>query len=104
MSVEIPQIIQALSDGMLVAQKTAMNTQPPAIEFRNVFLSFDEDPVLNDVSFTLDRGEMILLTGASGSGKSVLLRLAIGLLKPDSGEIYIEGKEIEKLDEEELID
>ena len=104
MSVEIPQIIQALSDGMLVAQKTAMNTQPPAIEFRNVFLSFDEDPVLNDLSFTLDRGEMILLTGVSGSGKSVLLRLAIGLLKPDSGEIYIEGKEIEKLDEEELID
>jgi len=97
-------IIQALRDGMLIAQKTAMNTQPPAIEFRNVFLSFDEDPVLNDLSFTLDRGEMILLTGVSGSGKSVLLRLAIGLLKPDSGEIYIEGKEIEKLDEEELID
>ena len=89
---------------MLVAQKTAMNTQPLAIEFRNVFLSFDENPVLNGLSFTLDRGEMILLTGVSGSGKSVLLRLAIGLLKPDSGEIYIEGKEIEKLDEEELID
>jgi len=86
--------------------KTAMSTdtQTPAIEFRNVFLSFDENLVLNDVSFTLDRGEMILLTGVSGSGKSVLLRLAIGLLKPDSGQIFIEGKEIEKLDEEELID
>ena len=80
------------------------DTQTPAIEFRNVFLSFDENLVLNDVSFTLDRGEMILLTGVSGSGKSVLLRLAIGLLKPDSGQIFIEGKEIEQLDEEELID
>ena len=83
---------------------TDSNTQIPAIEFRNVFLSFGEQLVLNDVSFTLDRGEMILLTGVSGSGKSVLLRLAIGLLKPDSGQIFVEGEEIEKLDEEELID
>ena len=83
---------------------TDANTQMPAIEFRNVFLNFDEHCVLNDVSFTLDRGEMILLTGVSGSGKSVLLRLAIGLLRPDAGQIFIEGKEIEKLGEEELID
>ena len=84
----------------------AMNTdaQPPAIEFRNVFLSFNDHPVLNDISFALERGEMMFVTGASGSGKSVLLRLAIGLLKPDSGQIFIEGREIEKLDEEELID
>lgn len=80
------------------------DAQPPAIEFRNVFLSFNNQLVLNNVSFTLDRGEMIFLTGVSGSGKSVLLRLAIGLLKPDSGQIFIEGKEIETLDEEELID
>jgi phospholipid/cholesterol/gamma-HCH transport system ATP-binding protein len=79
-------------------------TQTPAIEFRNVFLSFDDQLALNNVSFTLDRGEMILFTGVSGSGKSVLLRLAIGLLRPDSGQIFIEGKEIEKLDEDELID
>ena len=84
--------------------KTDVNAQTPAIEFRDVTLSFDDRVVLNDISFTLDRGEMILLTGASGSGKSVLLRLAIGLLKPDSGQIFIEGKEIEKLDEEQLID
>lgn len=80
------------------------NNQPPAIEFRNVFLSFDNHLVLNDISFTLERGEMIFLTGVSGSGKSVLLHLAMGLLKPDSGQIFIEGKELEKLDEEELID
>ena len=75
----------------------------PAIEFRNVYLSFDEKPVLADVSFRLESGEMALLTGVSGSGKSVLLRLAIGLLRPDAGEILIEGKEIETLDETELL-
>ena len=80
-----------------------MNAQVPAIEFRNVFLSFGDNVVLDDVSFTLKKGEMILMTGVSGSGKSVLLRLAMGLLQPDSGQILIEGKEIQALDESELI-
>ena len=81
----------------------AMNTQQPAIEFRNVTLSFGDNVALNDVSFVLNQGEMILITGVSGSGKSVLLRLAMGLLKPDSGQIFIEGKEIQELDEPELV-
>jgi phospholipid/cholesterol/gamma-HCH transport system ATP-binding protein len=80
-----------------------MNTQPPAIEFRNVSLSFDDQLVLDDVSFTLDDGEMILLSGVSESGKSVLLRLAMGLLKADSGEILISGKEIQDMDESDLL-
>lgn len=75
----------------------------PAIEFRNVSLSFDDRLALNDVSFSLAKEEMILLTGESGSGKSVLLRLAIGLLKPDSGQIFINGQEIENLGESDLI-
>ena len=80
-----------------------MNAQTPAIEFRNVCVSFDDKVALNDVSFVLDQNEMIILTGVSGSGKSVLLRLAMGLLKPDSGQILIEGKEIQDLDEPDLI-
>ena len=80
-----------------------MNTTPPAIEFRNVCLSFDDVVALNNVSFTLAQGEMILLTGVSGSGKSVLLRLAIGLIRPDSGQIFIEGREIENMRESDLI-
>ena len=85
-----------------------MNTEittskPPAIEFRNVCLSFDDRLVLNDVSFALTQGELIVITGVSGSGKSVLLRLAMGLMKPDSGQIFIEGREIENLEETELI-
>src|SRR6476661_9852246 len=92
---------------MNVATQTSMNdttTTPPAIEFRNVSLSFDDRLVLNDISFTLHQGEMIFLTGISGSGKSVLLRLAMGLLKPDSGQIFIEGREIENLNESDLLD
>ena len=74
-----------------------------AIEFRHVFLNFGDVQALVDVSFQLDRGEMIFLTGPSGSGKSVLLQLAMGLLKPDSGQIFIAGREIELLNESELL-
>src|ERR1041384_7175584 len=80
-----------------------MDAQIPAIEFRNVSLSFGDNVALNNVSFALHHGEMILITGVSGSGKSVLLRLAMGLLKPDSGQILIEGKEIQTLNESALI-
>jgi phospholipid/cholesterol/gamma-HCH transport system ATP-binding protein len=77
--------------------------ESPAIEFRNVSINFDDKPALIDINFELGRGEMILLTGASSSGKSVLLHLAIGLLKPDSGQIFIDRREIEALDESELL-
>lgn len=75
----------------------------PAIEFRNVSMTFDDKRVLDCVSFILHKGEMIFLTGESGAGKSVLLKLAMGLMRPDEGEIFVEGREIEKLDEDELL-
>ena len=77
--------------------------QPLAVEFRNVSFSFGELRVLDNVSFKLERGEMIFLTGVSGSGKSVLLHVAMGLLRPDEGQVFIEGREIETLDEAELL-
>lgn len=76
----------------------------PAIEFRHVSLWFDEKQVLDDISFELAQGEMMFLTGASASGKSVLTHLAMGLLKPDEGQIFIEDKEIVALDESELVE
>ena len=83
------------------SSKTGPDT--PAIEFRNVSLSFDETQALLDVSFELQHGQMIVITGLSLSGKSVLLHLAIGLVEPDEGEILIEGRAIKALDEEELL-
>jgi phospholipid/cholesterol/gamma-HCH transport system ATP-binding protein len=73
------------------------------LEFRDVSLSFDDKPALTNISFRLERGEMIFLTGASASGKSVLLHLAMGLLRPDEGQIFVQGREIENLDETELL-
>ena len=75
----------------------------PPVEFRNVSISFNDLQVLRDVSFTLEPNEMLFVTGASASGKTVLLHLAMGILRPDSGEIFIEGQEITKLKEEELL-
>ena len=76
----------------------------PAIEFRNVSLSFDEKRVLTDIDLKLKRGEMIFITGVSGSGKSVLLRLAIALEHPDKGQVLIEGREVALLDEDHLLE
>lgn len=72
---------------------------PPPIELRNVSLWFDEKRVLENISFEVPRGATAVLLGVSGSGKSVLLKLMLGLLKPDSGEILIEGENIAPISE-----
>jgi phospholipid/cholesterol/gamma-HCH transport system ATP-binding protein len=80
-----------------------MFTLPIAIEFRHVSISFEGKLALDDISFQLESGQMICITGMSGSGKSVLLKLAAGLLLPDEGQVLIEGREIERLSEQELL-
>jgi phospholipid/cholesterol/gamma-HCH transport system ATP-binding protein len=73
----------------------------PVLEFRNVSIGF-ERPVLEDVSFSVGPGETRILLGPAGVGKSVLLKLANGLLTPDSGSIYLFGEEISDIPEEQL--
>ena len=75
----------------------------PVLEFRNVSIAFDH-PVLEDVSFTVGPNETRILLGPAGVGKSVLLKLANGLLCPDSGSIYLFGREISRVPEQELFD
>ena len=75
-----------------------------AIEFSRVSLAFDDKVVLRDVSFTLDRAHTKIVIGASGSGKSTILRLILGLLRPDDGEIRINGVRVDQLSEEALMD
>jgi phospholipid/cholesterol/gamma-HCH transport system ATP-binding protein len=75
---------------------------PAAIEFHGVSISFDQKLVFQDVSFRLGHGETLFLLGVTGTGKSVLLKLALGLLKPDSGEIMIDGQNIVPLAEAQL--
>ena len=74
----------------------------PAIEVSHVGISFEDKLVLLDVSFQVGRGETLVLLGVTGSGKSVLLKLLLGLLKPDSGRILIEGQDLVPLSENEL--
>jgi phospholipid/cholesterol/gamma-HCH transport system ATP-binding protein len=73
----------------------------PIISFRDVQLSFDR-PILRGVSFDLALGTTKIVLGGSGSGKTTILRLILGLLKPDSGSIHVDGTEVGRLGEEEL--
>src|SRR5262245_47302149 len=75
----------------------------PAIEFRHVSIAFDEVTALRNVSFSLQPNEMLFITGASGSGKTVLVRLAMGILRPDEGQIFVQGNEISALTEDEVL-
>jgi len=74
----------------------------PAIELRNVSLSFESKRVLAGVSFALGAGETLFLLGVTGSGKSVLLKLMMGLLKPDGGQVLIDGQDLVPLSEASL--
>ncbi len=75
----------------------------PLLEFRNVSMEFEDKVVLTDVSFIVRQGQVIVITGESGCGKSVLLRLAVGLLRPTEGRILVRGREIQDLSEEDLL-
>src|SRR5215471_3820035 len=73
-----------------------------AIEFRNVTMSFEDRMILDDVSFTVATGETKIVMGGSGTGKSTILRLVLGLIRPDSGHILIDGVDVAQLSEKEL--
>ncbi|MDT5294956.1 MAG: phospholipid/cholesterol/gamma-HCH transport system ATP-binding protein, partial [Acidobacteriota bacterium] len=75
----------------------------PAIEFRNVTLAFDENVILNDLSFTVQKGETKLILGGSGGGKSTTIKLILGLLKPDAGRIFVDGEDITEYTEAEMM-
>jgi phospholipid/cholesterol/gamma-HCH transport system ATP-binding protein len=74
----------------------------PVVEFRNVSIAFGGPPVLSGVSFSVAPGETRILLGPAGVGKSVLLKLANGLLRPDEGSILLFGEEISRMPEEQL--
>ena len=81
---------------------TVSRRDPPVVAFDHVSLAFDDNVVLRDVSFAVQRGEMKILLGGSGSGKSVTLKLILGLLKPDGGTIHVNGQRIDNASENEL--
>jgi phospholipid/cholesterol/gamma-HCH transport system ATP-binding protein len=102
--------LEAELEALGVPEESATDPLPPAaadsaqpiIVFDDVSISFDGHSVLENVSFSVGRGQTLCILGRSGVGKSVSLRMLMGFLKPDSGSIRVEGQEITGLSEEGL--
>src|SRR5436190_15851233 len=74
-----------------------------AVAFEHVSLAFDDHVVLRDLSFTVPSGAMRILFGASGAGKSVVLKLILGLIRPDEGKVYVNGQRVDTMSENDLL-
>src|SRR5215469_12448061 len=83
---------------------TLVEPGQPAIEFKGVRLGFEEKEVLRGVSFSARERETVILLGETGTGKTLLLKLAAGLLQPDSGSISVLGQDVSRMAESELLE
>jgi phospholipid/cholesterol/gamma-HCH transport system ATP-binding protein len=75
----------------------------PAIEFRDVVLAFDDRVILNKLSFKVMKGETKIILGGSGGGKSTIIKLVLGLLKPDEGRVLVDGEDITDYNEMQMM-
>jgi phospholipid/cholesterol/gamma-HCH transport system ATP-binding protein len=75
----------------------------PAIEFRNVDLAFDDRKILNNLSFRVMKGETRIILGGSGGGKSTIIKLVLGLLKPDAGQVLVNGVDVTEFSEADMM-
>jgi len=87
----------------LTARQILSETGAPVVVFDHVHLAFDDKVVLDDVSFTLIKGHTKIILGASGSGKSTALKIIVGLLKADSGVVWVNGQRVDQLTEKEMM-
>ena len=99
-------------DSHVVSQNAADSTfaevddrerEIPAIEFRDVLLAFDDRVILNKLSFKVSKGETKIILGGSGGGKSTIIKLVLGLLKPDAGRVLVDGEDITDYNEAQMM-
>src|SRR5437899_12456121 len=76
----------------------------PVLRFENVSVHFEDVAALDNISFSMVRGQTRIVLGAAGSGKTVLLKTAVGLVRPDSGRVFVFDRDITNMKEEELFD
>jgi phospholipid/cholesterol/gamma-HCH transport system ATP-binding protein len=81
----------------------ALGPGGPIVVFDQVGLAFDDKVILNEISFTLKTGHTKIFLGASGAGKSTILRLILGLLKPDAGQIFVNGERVDNMTEDQMM-
>jgi len=91
-----------MSQTAVVAESAQRSPDEPAVVFEHVSIGFEGKQVLRNLSFTVKQGETRILLGPAGVGKSVLLKLADGLMRPDSGRIFVFGEEVSAMPEEQL--
>ena len=91
-----------IAPGNLTQTQRTRDSAEPIVVFKDVSITFDIKPVLRNISFTVQRGETRIILGPAGGGKSVLMKLANGLIRPDTGSIRIFGQDITHMPETEL--
>ena len=89
--------------GSTFAEVDDREREIPAMEFRDVVLAFDERVILNKLSFSVRKGETKIILGGSGGGKSTIIKLVLGLLKPDSGRVLVDGEDITDYNEAQMM-
>jgi phospholipid/cholesterol/gamma-HCH transport system ATP-binding protein len=89
---------------MIKEKSSHINYNEPVIIMKDLYKSFDQNHVLKGVNLDVYKGENVVVLGRSGTGKSVLIKLIAGLLKPDKGYINVLGQEVDKLNERELME
>ncbi|HUS10076.1 MAG TPA: ATP-binding cassette domain-containing protein [Pyrinomonadaceae bacterium] len=99
-----PEQISRDAAGSTFAEVDDRHRTIPAIEFRDVVLAFDDLVILNKLSFKVLKGETKIILGGSGGGKSTIIKLVLGLLKPDEGRILVDGEDITDYSEAQMVD
>jgi phospholipid/cholesterol/gamma-HCH transport system ATP-binding protein len=101
--ITFPDQVSQNAAGSTFAEVDDRNREIPAIEFQDVLLAFDDRVILNKLSFSVRKGETKIILGGSGGGKSTIIKLVLGLLKPDAGRVLVDGEDITHYNEAQMI-